>query len=450
MYNQHQKTPTRPTMSIDTQTQSDSTSTDDREVIPNPERGCGTLKPGKAYLQSEVSPDGTLPAFVEFEEPVPFKENRKRSYKAFPGLQFELAVTGPGGMTRTKPEGEASRHVKRLLNDRPTGTHAGEMVEFESQDLLLSIGKKHYPTAQGFIDEARVHGVSKAISVTSGNAPPAISPGRTRLFLIHPEAIETTKTVETAFSEYDADRDQLLKVKGEPVKDESLTVEACEGDVPVTVERTVRTAGIIGYTYLTRVVYTEDEDGEVPKYVQDYEATGDLDVVRPDTPTPYSEQEAFTEDGELRDDVNLDTEVVKEQLSEKMSEIEKWAETFVAVPDQEGAFMRGNPDAGKDEQEPAALDVTEMDRADLGSLAGKSWVDAESPLVGQDALDGVEEGALAIVRGESGLEAVFPSNNLNTKDAGDYTKGVSVIGPYRVEARLLNTGERRVKVEKTR
>ncbi|MFC7165909.1 hypothetical protein [Halospeciosus flavus] len=438
-------------MSIETQTQSDSSI--ETETIDNPERGCGYLKSGKAYLRSDVGPGGDLPAFVEFAEPVPFKENRKRSYKEFPGLQFELAVTGPGGMTETVPEGEASRHVERLLADRPTGTHAGEMVEFESHDLLLSVGKSHYRAVEEFVDEARVHGVSKAISVTSGNAPPEINPGRTRLFLIHPNAVRTTKEVETTFSEYDPETDTLLTVNGEPVENEPVVTETADPDLPVTLERRLRTAGIFGYTYLTRVVYTEDEDGEIPKYVQDYEATGDLDVVKPGKPEPYSEQEAFNDDGELKEEYDdaLDAEAIVEGLEAAEDEVREFAETF--TPDGEGAFLRGDLDAGKDEQEPATVpdfDVTEMERADFGDLAGQGWVEAESPLMAHDALSGADDGALAVVHGESGPEAVFPSNNLNVTEKGGYTQGVSVVGPYRVEARLLNTGGRRVKVEQTR
>ncbi|WP_281193709.1 hypothetical protein [Halorubrum sp. F4] len=433
MYESGEKRSNRPdpTMSIETQTQSNSIET---ETIDNPERGCGYLKEGKAYLRSDVGAGGELPAFVEFAQPIPFKENRKRSYKEFPGLQFELAVTGPGGLTETVPEGEASRHVERLLADRPTGTHAGEMVEFESHDLLLSVGKSHYPTAEEFVNEARVHGVSKAISVTSGNAPPEINPGRTRLFLIHPNAVETTKEVETTFSEYDPETDTLLTVGGEPVKDEAKTAELCDGDVEVTLERRLRTAGIFGYTYLTRVVYTEDADGEIPKYVQDYEATGDLDVVKPDTPTPYSEQEAFNEDGELIEEYHdhLDSDAIVGELEGAEDEIRDFAETY--TPDGEGGFEAG------------PLAVEEMERADFGDLAGRGWVEAESPLMADDALEGADDGALAVVDGE----AVFPSNNLNVEQKGGYTKGVSVVGPYRVESRLLNTGGRRVKVEKTR
>ncbi|QRV15061.1 hypothetical protein JMJ58_19470 [Haloterrigena salifodinae] len=436
-------------MSIETtQTQSDSPSTE-TETIDNPERGCGYLKDGKAYLRSDVGAGGNLPAFVEFAEPIPFKENRKRSYTFFPGLQFELAVTGPGGMTETVPKDEASRHIERMRNDRPTGTHAGEMVEFESQDLLLSVGKSHYPTAQEFIDEARVNGVSKAISVTSGNAPPKVNPGRTRLFLIHPRAVETTKEIETTMGEVDRDRDTLLKVKDEPVEDEALVMETADDDISVTVERRMMTPGVFGYTYLTRVVYTEDEDGEVPKYIQDYEATGELDVVKPGSPEPYSQQEAFDDDGELLPeyrDLEIDTDAIVEELESKEDEIREFAETHEPT-DEEGVFEV----VEEEEATPTPdFDVNEMERADFGDLADRGWVEAESPLMAHDALSGADEGALAVVHGESGPEAVFPSNNLNVSEAAGYTKGISIVGPYRVEARLMNTGGRKVKVEKTR
>ncbi|SEL19213.1 hypothetical protein [Haloferax larsenii] len=464
-------------MSIETtQTQSDSLTnqpqnapSDETETIPNPERGCGYLKNGKAYLRSDVGPGGELPAFVEFAEPIPFKENRKRSYKEFPGLQFELSVTGPGGLTETVPRGEASRHIERLLNDRPTGTHAGEMVEFHSHDLLLSVGKSHYSTVQEFVDEARVHGVSKAISVTSGNSPPKINPGRTRLFLIHPRAVETTKTVETTAGEIDRDRDTLIKVKGKTVKDEALALETIDDDVEVTVRRTMLTPGVFGYTYLTRVVYTEDEDGEVPKYVQDYEATGELDIVKPGKPVPYSKQDEFTDDGELRaeyrnllepeadepepePDANLDTDAVEEELDAKKDRIKEWAKMF--DEDEQGAFSKKETDSEPETDEKEVLnadwDVNEMERASFGDFADRGWLQAESPLMAQDALSGAEEGALAVVHDDEGPKAVFPSNNLNVTETAGYTKGVSIVGPYHVEARLLNTGGRRVKIERTR
>jgi hypothetical protein len=130
-------------------------------------------------------------------------------------------------------------------------------------------------------------------------------------------------------------------------------------------------------------------------------------------------------------------------LDAAAEEIREFAETHepVATPDMEGGFMK---------QARPNFDVNDMDRANFGDLADRGWITTESPLADQDALSGAEDGALAVVQGESGSEVVFPSNNLNVTESAGYTKGVSVIGPYRVEARLVNNGDRKIKVENTR
>jgi hypothetical protein len=399
-------------MSIETTAQSgnaNNQTADEIETIPNPERGCGFLKQGKAYLRSDVGTGGHLPAFVAFEEPIPFKEDRKRSYKQFPGIQFELAVTGAGGLTETSPPDEVTAHIERLSFDRTTGRTAGEMVEFHSHDLLMSVGKTHYETPEEFINEARVHGVNKAVSVTSGNEPPAINPGRTRLFLIHPNAVEVT---ETRLEEQEVEKTETVEL---PNGDEK-TVTYTETEM-VEVEEAEYVPGIIGYTYLTRCIYTEDADGNVPKYIQDYEATGGLDVVQTGDPVPYTEQAEFNDDGEF---------VGMEQ------------ETLPAVPEE-----AEETDDAEAESEPESIES--MERADLGALLERSPVEGNIPPEGEDVFVGDEGGALAVVTIDDESCAVMPSNNLSIED-GD---AKSVVGPYRLT--VADTGEiRTITVSKTR
>ena len=422
-----------PTMSLKNQTQSSNANNqpdDEIETIDNPERGCGFLKDGAAYFKSDVAPGGNLPAFVEFEDPVVFKEDNKRSYLKFPGNQFELAVTGDGGMTETNPEGEIWEHLDRLSQDRPTGTTAGEMVEFQAHDYLLSVGKTYYETAQDFIDEAKVHGVSKGISVTSGNAPPAINPGRSKLYLIHPNAVEVERDVETTGGEMKSG-DELLSVDGEPVEGD---VQDPGDDVPVTVHREMDVPGIFGYTYLTRVVYTEDADGNVPAYIQEYDTLGDLDVVKTGREAPFSEQSSFNDDG------SLDEDEIMSQLDDAEDEIRDFAENVERLDINERYPEIHN----RALVEPT---IENMEKAPLGELAGTGLIDARRPPAGEDHfLEG--EGALAVVEIDNVPHKIMPSNILSVD--GESRTATTQLGPYKVVVKSPLDGGRAVEVVNTR
>ncbi|UBF22658.1 hypothetical protein HRTV-25_gp77 [Halorubrum tailed virus 25] len=409
-------------MSIET-TQSDSTATnqnsDDTEALPNPERGCGFLKQGKAYLRADVGTDGNLPAFVEFEEPIPFKEDRKRSYKQFPGIQFEMSVTGEAGLTRTNPPHEVQNHLDRLMGDRPTGTTAGEMASFHSHDLLMSVGKTHYDTAEEFTAEAKVHGVNKAISVTSGNEPPVVNPGRTRLFLIHPRAVEVTTT---EMEEQEVEKTEEVELPNGDTK----TVSYTETEM-VEVEKTDYVPGVFGYTYLTRVVYTEDADGNVPKYIQDYEATGALDVVDVGEPVPFAEQEGFDAEGNPVDD--------EQELLPPAEQLMEIATDDAEPIDLEEAY----PQMG-------APDMEDMGRADLGTLAEAEQVKGWAPEEEHDAFATEGGDVLAVLRENGEPVVVRGSNNVSI----DGKTATSVVGPYRVTVEDIGYGKRMVSAENTR
>lgn len=244
---------------------------DPYETVENKERGCGHLKHGKAYLRSApAGGSGHLPAFVRFDPPVPYLERKKfRGYEFFPGVPFELSVTGgvglfegtgydpdpeeppelrspeevrsdmphgvpsTEGLTETDPAGEVHRHIKRLTLTGPEGEHAGDIPAFRSHDLYQHIGASYYPTPEEFIEEVEEQGLSKAIPVSSSQEPPRINPGRTRLFLVHPEGVDED------------------------------------------------TAGVIGYVYLHRTIYTEDKSGRFPAWAKEKaEGRSDMDLVR--------------------------------------------------------------------------------------------------------------------------------------------------------------------------
>lgn len=196
--------------------------------ISNKERGCGHLKADATYLRVDpdlISEDGVLPLFVEFETPIKYKEDHFRGWKHFPGIQFEQKHRDK--IEISHPD-ELDLHLERLRDDELFGNHAGQRRCTYAHDLLMWIGESYYSTADEFIEEAKTMGANKRIP---SNNPPVIDPGRTRVFLIHPKA----------------------------VNDEH--------------------AGIIGYFYPTRVVHTLDEDGEVPEKIKDYERKNLVEVV---------------------------------------------------------------------------------------------------------------------------------------------------------------------------
>lgn len=226
------------------------------ELIPNFERGCGGLKEENAYFRSDISPDGNLPAFVEFDHPIAYKEGQFRGYTNFPGLSFEMTVVGDqdqydAGLvqTTTTPSTATEDHLDRLMTiGKVRGDHAGQMRTLYAHDMLMYVGSTHYKTPEDFIAEVKSIGLSKAFPMGKDSIP-TIVPGVTRLFLIHPNAITVEVTPE------DADPDD------DPVYD---TVD-----------------GIIGYCHLSRIVYTEGVDGEVGNWVEEAEQLGKLDIVAP-------------------------------------------------------------------------------------------------------------------------------------------------------------------------
>jgi hypothetical protein len=244
-------------------------------TIANPERGCGHLKHGKAYVRGVVgSPDGVLPSFVETRPHVPYKEigtdgEFTRGFLRFDGLQSQIAAEGklydlkPLYPAKATDESAKENHVKAGVYDAADkvpdlqwrrhvdrvghraavfADHWGEAPSTGTSqdvhaDLLMRVGQTHYDTPHDFISEAVRLGISKAIPLSQRQQAPNVVPGQTRMWLVHPDA--------------------------------------CEDGW-----------GVIGHAYLQEVIYTEPVDGNVPQWVQDIEAKGDLDVVELEEPGP--------------------------------------------------------------------------------------------------------------------------------------------------------------------
>lgn len=261
-------------------------------TVSNPERGCGHLKRGKAYIRGmQTGEDGILPTFVRAVPPIPFREmgtngEFTRGYKEFDGLTAQLALerngmpeaddlsttvgmaaaTGEtdglaefvpmyGGIGTHKmaienmvkhgfyrdasevPELESQRHIERIRMRGAEGEiHWGSVPSTRQADLLMRAGKSHYPEPEDFIEEAAELGISKAVPLSQNRDPPEVVSGVTRTWIVHPDT-------EDGWA-------------------------------------------IIGYAYLNEIIFTEPADGKVPEYVKNLEESGKLEVVDIEDPEP--------------------------------------------------------------------------------------------------------------------------------------------------------------------
>lgn len=241
------------------------------DKLPNPERGCGHLERGKAYIRGiGGSGDGILPPFVRVNPPIPYREigtqgSFTRSFETIDGITtqivagagrefeplypehvdvqdvYESMVPEFGYESRMDiPNREVDRHIDRLkvrtgFEEGETATLGGESwghMDVTSQtDLLMRAGESYYPEMGDFIDEAVNHGLSKAIPVSKTRDPPTIIPGVTRCWVMSPSAGE---------EDYGG--------------------------------------AVIGYAYIGEIVFTEPEDGSVPAYIEEMEQNGKLSV----------------------------------------------------------------------------------------------------------------------------------------------------------------------------
>lgn len=251
------------------------------DALDNPQRGCGTLEHGKCYIRGVMGGGGVLPPFVRCDPPLPFREigtdgSFTRGFQHIDGVSLQVSLEEAGDYEFTPlanvdysvalermvemelyvtrrdiPETEIRRHLDRLAITDPDGDHWGEIDMADQTDLLMRAGKTHYPEPEDFIEECVEHGLSKAIPVSPRNEPPTVVPGITRCWIMHPEALD-------------------------------------DGEFG---------GGIIGYTYLGEVVFTEPEEGDLPEYVTEYEQNGDLrvaDIKPPEEPGPKEDLDEFS------------------------------------------------------------------------------------------------------------------------------------------------------------
>jgi len=233
------------------------------QQIHNPKRGCGYLKHNSFYVRSAPSRamgwEGLLPLFTEFKPAIRFMEQHFRGVAAFNGLAFELATNPATGLTdaeeaiiaedlggysypewyaqewasltRLAPDcvepTELGRHLARLRNQ--AGIWANEPITRQTlghcpypwqQDILMWVGESYYPDVDTFIKEGIEHGFNKRVRLNG--APPQFVRGLTKLYLLHPKA------------------------------------KLANGQIG---------PGLIGYCYMTEVIYTIPKDGVMPDFV---------------------------------------------------------------------------------------------------------------------------------------------------------------------------------------
>ena len=92
----------------------------------------------------------------------------------------------------------------------------------------MLVGAEYYINTRDFIKEAHTQGVSKKIPLAE---PPLIMQGVTKIYFIHPHAVDKNK------------------------------------------------AGVFGYSYLTHAVYTQSKGEVTPKWVTDLSKLGKIDIV---------------------------------------------------------------------------------------------------------------------------------------------------------------------------
>ena len=285
-----------------------------RELLPNPERGCGYLQESKGYIRTDPvrGPDG-VPAFVTFDQPVPYKEGTLRSYQNFDGLGFQRSLDSE--QFSTVPEDDLSDLWDRL-EDSEDGTHWGAITTAYAEDMLMWVGETYYDDPRDFVEEARKFGLSKAIPVSKRQGPPAINPMCTRVFLVHPTAYRvyeqtTTDGDDEADGESEDDDENTEKVRVSYLDDDNRLGED-DAEKPLNT-----IAGVIGYSYLTRVVWTAPTDDDIPKWAKQYEDTGQLDIV--DVGEPVAEDEVDERlaeyDGQLSDE-GVNAQQIVDALSE--------------------------------------------------------------------------------------------------------------------------------------
>lgn len=328
-----------------------------REQLANPQRGCGFLKEEKAYIRTDPvrSEDGEIPAFVEFETPIPYKEGTLRSYQQFDGLAFQRSLKPT---FRTIPKDDLSDLWDRYENSE-SGDHWGAITTSYSMDLLMWVGETYYDDPREFIQESRRFGLNKAIPVSKRQEPPVINPMKTRVFCVHPTAYRVYDQPVTEENE-DGEQVAVTDEDGDP-ETERVRVSYRDdpndlGDDDDADDPLKTIAGVIGYSYLTRVVWTAPSDDDIPRWAEQYQDTGQLDIV--DVGEKVPEDDVADRLATVEDDVDHEDPDVRQAINDVLTGADP---DDLSMPDRQAA---ATDEAADDPSDAADEELTRTDLPD--------------------------------------------------------------------------------------
>lgn len=230
------------------------------EELDNQERGCGHLDHNAAYVRTDVGiTGGPIPRFVALDSPLEYREYGGHGavipgWERFPGMHFSRAYLNEGGSTT--PDGAITQYNRRVAGRLEyDGDHYGNITAARSHDLIMSVGATHWETPQEYINECREQGLNLKLPSGPTNEPPVVNPMITRCWVIHPHGYAKNR------------------------------------------------AGIIGYSVLTRVVYTTGpdatrDDPDIPGYAEDWATTGKVNLATPGEPQPEPDNGSTLDDYE--------------------------------------------------------------------------------------------------------------------------------------------------------
>ena len=192
------------------------------------------------------------------------------------------------------------------------------------------VGETYYPDAESFITECNERGLNKAIPTSENQSPPVVNPGLSRVFIVHPNAI------------FVGDR-----------------ASADHDDEPDTVP------GIVGYSYVSRVVVTENEDGDWAQYQKDLASADYVDLVRIGEPRPADADanSALSDFGDAAGDGTANTDAADSDAVSNANEP-------ASEPDADSAADGATDGADDGADDGPSASIQEADYHELRSACG--------------------------------------------------------------------------------
>jgi len=100
------------------------------------------------------------------------------------------------GLYACVPTGQSGLPIEHFVLDPPIAWNGGHFRGARlhqradgGTDMLIWVGGEHYPFVSDFIEEARMHGISRRVPVSREVAYSVLEAQRSRILLVHPRAI---------------------------------------------------------------------------------------------------------------------------------------------------------------------------------------------------------------------------------------------------------------------